>query len=190
MEGSIRHFKRGKTLFYKLLIKNREKIYIFNETSGIYGESQKKIFDINQAIFYKPFEIEIDYDINIYQSNPVALIGLFCCRNKQESNNPSIHIFASSQKLNIDMSAIGSSDRITGAIPINSKGVIKIQYNEGIIKVYLDDVLEATFDKSAHKITGGLPNKCAIGQSYTSSTGDMANGLRGSIKVKIQTLKE
>ena len=189
MEGSIKHFKRGKTLFYKLLIKNRNKKYIFNESSSIYGESQKKIFDINPTIFYKPFEIEIDYDINVYQSNPVAPIGLFCCRNTNESNTPSIHIMASNQKLNIDMSAIGSSDRITGAIPLNSKGVIKIQYNEGIIKVYLDDVLKATFDKSAHKLTSGLSNKCALGQSYTTSTDTMANGLRGNIKVKIVTLK-
>ena len=189
MEGSIKHFKRGKTLFYKLLIKNRNRKYIFNESSSIYGESQKKIFDINPVIFYKPFEIEIDYDINIYQSNPVDLIGLFCCRNSIDSNTPSIHIFASSQKLTIDMSDIGLSDRIKGAIPINAKGIIKIQYNEGIIKIYLDDVLKATFDKSAHKLKSGLPNKCAIGQSYTVNTDTMTNGLRGNIKVKIQPLE-
>ena len=181
----------NKTLFQRLLnsrkSNNTEVIY-FDKTTTEKGESPSKIFDIDDTIFYKPFEIEINYDIT-NQTQPKNTIAFFCCRKDQTAIQPSVHIFCTNKLLNFDLSSIGSSDRINTNFAIKDKGVIKVQYIEGIIKFYYNDKLINTFDKSTNKLTGNLPNKCSIGQSYATNTGSMANGVNGTVNVKIKELK-
>ena len=43
---------------------------------------------------------------------------------------------------------------------------------------------------STHKITEGLSKKCSVGQSYTEIGNLIANGINGTVNVKIKELKE
>ena len=177
----------NKTLFQRLLDSkksNTEKIY-FNKTTTQKGESHSKIFDIDPTIFYKPFELEINYDIT-GQTQTKNTIGFFCCR--YVGGETSLHVFAINKELSIDMSSIGSSDRINTNLSLKAKGKINIKYNEGKIQVYYDDKLFNNYDLSSNKITNGLPNKCAVGQSYSERTNSMANGINGTVNVKIKKL--
>ena len=181
----------NKSLFQRLLDsrKSNSELIYFDKTTTGNGESNSKIFDIDPTIFYKPFEIEVNYDIT-NQTQSKNTIAFFCCRKEQSGNQPSIHIFCTNKLLNFDLSSKGSSDRINTNFVIKDKGVIKVQYNEGIIKFYYNDKLKNTFDKSTNKLMGGLSNKCAIGQSYATNTGSLANGINGTVNVKIKELKE
>ena len=180
----------GKSLFERLLINksgNREIIY-FDKTTTENGNTQNKIFDIDPTIFYKPFEIEINYDIT-NQAQPKNTIAFFCCRNNSESGYPSIHIFAINKELNIDMSNKGAGDRKNTRLTLNDKGKINIKYNNGIINFYYNDVPKNTYDISTNKLTTGLSNKCSVGQSYTTNLRTMANGVNGTVNVKIKELQ-
>ena len=181
----------NKTLFQRLLNsrKSNTEVIYFDKTTKENGESNSKVFDIDATIFYKPFEIEINYDIT-NQTQAKNTIAFFCCRKNQNNNNPSVHIFAINKILNIDMSNIGSSNRITTNVRINDKGKINIKYNEGIIKLYFDDVINNAYDLSTHKLTSNLSNKCSVGQSYSTVTGNLANGINGTVNVIIKELKE
>ena len=116
----------NKTLFQRLLNSkksgNTEVIY-FDKTTTENGESVNKIFEIDPSIFYKPFEIEINYDVtNKQQKNYFAL---FCCRKNQNGGTPAIHIFSKYRKLNIDMSMKAVNNRLEDVLDIKDKGKIK-----------------------------------------------------------------
>ena len=182
----------NKTLFQRLLdsrkSNNTEVIY-FNKTTTVNGESNNKIFDVDDTIFYKPFEIEINYDIT-NQTQSKNTIGFFCCRKENKDGVPTIHVFSVNKKLCIDMCNDGSTQRKSDIFSLNDKGKINIQYNEGIIKIYYDDVFKINYDLSAYKINEGLSKKCSVGQSYSELGGLMANGIKGTVNVKIKELKE
>ena len=191
MARAIIYTLLGKSLFERLIINksaNREVIY-FNKTTTVNGESNNKIFDVDDTIFYKPFEIEINYDIT-NQTQSKNTIGFFCCRKENKDGVPTIHVFSVNKKLCIDMCNDGSTQRKSDIFSLNDKGKIIIQYNEGIIKLYYNEVFRNTYDLSNYKITGGLPAKCSVGMSYTSANGVMANGINGTVNVKIKELKE
>ena len=176
---------RLERYFYYLAVVGGNNSYIyFDKTTTGNGETIGKTFDIDPTIFYKPFEIEINYDITGKTQKPT--FAFFCCRYVGGEN--SVHVFAINKVLNFDMSSIGSSDRISTGITLKDKGKINIQYNGGIIKFYYNDVLKDTYNKSNHKLTSGLPNKCAVGQSYSVRTAEMANSINGTVNVKIKKL--
>ena len=181
----------NKTLFQRLLNSrklNTEIIY-FDKTTTENGESLNKIFDVDDTIFYKPFEIEVNYDIT-NKPQPKNTIAFFCCRKENKDGVPTIHIFSVNKVITIDMANNGSVNRINTGLTLKDKGKINIQYNEGIIKIYYNDILNNTYDLSAYKITSNLSNKCSVGQSYTTNLGSMANGVNGTVNVKIKKLKE
>ena len=75
MEGTIINSPLGKSLFQRLLISRKSNItevIYFDKTTTENGESNNKIFDINPTIFYKPFEIEINYDITNQSAGAAA----------------------------------------------------------------------------------------------------------------------
>ena len=191
MEGTIIKSPLGKTLFQRLLNsrKSNTEIIYFDKTTTGNGESNNKIFDIDDTIFYKPFEIEINYDISNHTQSKNT-IGFFCCRKENKDNVPTVHVFAINKVINIDMSNNGSKNRINTGVTIKDKGKINIKYNEGIIKLYYNDVFKNTYDLSANKITEGLSKKCSVGMSYTQVGGILANGIFGTVNVKIKELKE
>lgn len=178
----------GKSLFERLLINksgNREKIY-FDKTTTRSDETIGKTFDIDPTIFYKPFEIEIIYDIT--GKTQKQTFAFFCCR--YVGGEPSVHVFAMNKVLNFDISSIGSSDRINTGITLKDKGKINIQYNGGNIMLFYNNELRNNFYLIKNKLINGLPNKCAVGQSYSVRGGEMANSINGTVNVKIKELKE
>ena len=75
----------NKTLFQRLLNSrklNTEIIY-FDKTTTENGESLNKIFDVDDTIFYKPFEIEVNYDITNkpQPKNTIAFFSIICIIN-------------------------------------------------------------------------------------------------------------
>lgn len=190
MATAIINIPIGKSLFERLLNSKKNNNWLFNKTiNDNTGESTNRIFDINPSIFYSPFEIIIDYDITgLIQAK--STIAFFCCRNTQESNNPSIHVFSANKQIAIDMSCNGSSDRITTGKYIDNypKATLRFLYNNGIISFYINDKLINTYDNSSHKITSGLSNKCSVGMSYTTLTNTMSNPIKGYVNVKIKKL--
>ena len=188
METTIIKSPLGKTLFQRLLDSrklNTEKIY-FDKTTTRSDVIIGKTFDIDPTIFYKPFEIEINYDIT--GKTQKQTFAFFCCR--YVGDEPSVHIFAMNKVLNFDMSSIGSSDRINTGITLKDKGKINIQYNGGNIMLFYNNELKNNFYLTTHKITNGLPNKCAVGQSYSVRSDEMSNDIDGTVNVKIKELKE
>ena len=178
----------NKTLFQRLLDSrklNTEKIY-FDKTTTRSDETIGKTFDIDPTIFYKPFEIEINYDITGKPQKPT--FAFFCCR--YVGGEPSVHIFAINKVLNFDMSSIGSSDRINTNLTLKDKGKINIQYNRGNIMLFYNNELRNNFYLTKNKLTTGLPNKCAVGQSYSVRGAEMNNSINGTVNVKIKELKE
>ena len=191
MATTIINLPLGKTLFQRLLnskkSKNAEIIY-FDKTTTENWESNNKIFDIDETIFYKPFEIEINYDIT--GKSQKQTFAFFCCRKVSANGKPSIHVFSINEKLTLDMSSVGGTKRINTGLILSDTGKINIKYNEGNIQVYFDDKLKNTYDLSDYKLTSGLPSKCGVGQSFTENNNSLANGINGTVNVKIKELKE
>lgn len=179
----------NKTLFQRLLdsrkLNNTEIIYFDKTTTGN-GESTNKIFAIDPTIFYKPFKLEINYDVtNKEQKNYFAL---FCCRKTQNGGTPAIHIFSKNRKLNIDISMKAVTQRLEDVVDVKDKGKINIKYNGGLIQLYYDDKLINNYDLSAYKLTSGLSNKCSVGMSFEANNNGMSNGTNGTVNVKIKKL--
>lgn len=181
----------NKTLFERLLnskkSNNTEVIYFDKTTTGN-KETIDKVFVIDDTIFYKPFEIEINYDIT--NKPQKDLFAFFCCRKANNNNYPSIHIFSKLRKLNIDISKNGAMNRLENVSDVKDKGKINIKCNYGLIQLYYDDKLINNYNLSAYKITSGLPKKCSVGQSYEEVNGNIYNGINGTVNVKIKELKE
>ena len=168
MARAIIYTLLGKSLFERLIINksaNREVIY-FDKTTTKKKKKKNKKKDIKPTIFYKPFEIEINYDIT-NQTQLKNTFAFFCCRKENKDGVPTIHVFSVNKKLCIDMCNDGSTQRKSDIFSLNDKGKINIQYNEGIIKIYYDDVFKINYDLSAYKINEGLSKKCCVWQSYS-----------------------
>ena len=179
---------RLERYFYYLAVVGGNNSYIyFNKTTTGDGVSNNKVFDIDDKIFYKPFEIEINYDVtNKEQKNYFAL---FCCRKTQSGGTPAIHIFSKNRKLNIDMSMNSMNKRLVDVLDVKDKGKINIKYNDGLIQLYYDDKLINNYDLTAYKLTSGLPKKCSVGMSLETNNYNMSNGTNGTVNVKIKKLK-